>query len=98
MPPQVAPPVSGLLLPATRRGRHSLERPRYPLPHQLRHRRASSRRGVISRSHGTWRVGIAAAAKLAEELAAGMDAATVEMCKAAALERFELDAEWGLRT
>ena len=24
MPPQVAPPVSGLLLPATRRGRHSL--------------------------------------------------------------------------
>ncbi len=40
----------------------------------------------------------AAAAKLAEELAAGMDAATVEMCKAAALERFELDAEWGLRT
>ena len=40
----------------------------------------------------------AAAAKLAEELAAGMDAATVEKCKAAALERFELDAEWGLRT
>ena len=40
----------------------------------------------------------AAAAKLAEELAAGMDAATVEQCKAAALERFELDAEWGLRT
>ena len=40
----------------------------------------------------------AAAATLAEELAAGMDAATVEQCKAAALERFELDAEWGLRT
>ena len=40
----------------------------------------------------------AAAAKLAKELAAGMDAATVEKCKAAALERFELDAEWGLRT
>jgi hypothetical protein len=38
------------------------------------------------------------AAKLAEELAAGMDAATVNKCKAAALERFELDAEWGLRT
>lgn len=38
------------------------------------------------------------AAKLAEELAAGMDAATVEKCRAAALERFELDAEWGLRT
>jgi hypothetical protein len=40
----------------------------------------------------------AAAATLAEELAAGMDAATVEKCRAAALERFELDAEWGLRT
>ena len=39
-----------------------------------------------------------AASVLAEELAAGMDAATVEQCKAAALERFELDAEWGLRT
>ena len=40
----------------------------------------------------------AAAAKLAEELAAGMERATVERCKAAALERFELEAEWGLRT
>lgn len=34
-----------------------------------------------------------AAAALAEELAAGMDEATVEQCKAAALERFELEAD-----
>ena len=34
-----------------------------------------------------------AVAMLAEELAAGMDEATVEKCKAAALERFELEAE-----
>ena len=32
-----------------------------------------------------------AAAALAEELAAGMDSATVEKCKAAALERFEAE-------
>jgi hypothetical protein len=30
---------------------------------------------------------------LAEELAAGMDTATMEKCKAAALERFELESE-----
>ena len=35
----------------------------------------------------------AAAAKLAEELAAGMDEATVERCRGAALERCELEAE-----
>lgn len=39
----------------------------------------------------------AGAAKLAQELA-GMDAVTMEKCKAAALERFKIDAEWGLRT
>ena len=30
---------------------------------------------------------------LAEELAAGMDEATVEKCRAAALKRFELESE-----
>ena len=30
---------------------------------------------------------------LAEELAAGMEEATVEKCRAAALERFELESE-----
>jgi hypothetical protein len=34
-----------------------------------------------------------AAATLAEELAAGMDEATLELCRAAALERFEAEAE-----
>jgi hypothetical protein len=33
------------------------------------------------------------ASMLAEELAAGMDEATVEKCRAAALERFELETE-----
>jgi hypothetical protein len=34
-----------------------------------------------------------AASTLAEELAAGMDEATMEKCRAAALERFELDSQ-----
>jgi hypothetical protein len=34
-----------------------------------------------------------AASVLAEELAAGMDEATVERCRGAALERCELEAE-----
>jgi hypothetical protein len=34
-----------------------------------------------------------AASVLAEQLAAGMDGATVEKCKAAALERYELETE-----
>ena len=34
-----------------------------------------------------------AASMLAEELAAGTDEATVEKCKAAALERYELESE-----
>ena len=36
-----------------------------------------------------------AASKLVEELAAGLDAAAVELAKAAALERFEHEAERG---
>jgi hypothetical protein len=35
----------------------------------------------------------AAASMLASELAAGMDEATVEKCRAAALERFELESQ-----
>lgn len=35
--------------------------------------------------------GIRAATALAQELARGLDARTVELCKAHALERFELD-------
>ena len=45
------------------------------------------------RAHGLGESAAEAASMLAEELAAGMDEATLEKCEAAALERFELEAE-----
>ena len=40
----------------------------------------------------------AAAAKLAEEIATGMDAATMEKCRPPRSSGSRVDAEWGLRT